>query len=120
MRKINIQETFAQFDDYWSPKIVETLKDVHIKFAKFKGEFVWHMHENEEELFLVIKGSLIIELRNETISLKEGEFVVIPKGVEHKPIAEEEVQVILIEPKGTINTGNKLIDEKTQIQEEYL
>lgn len=114
MEKINIQEKFNLFSDYWSPKIVENLNDSHIKFAKLMGEFVWHHHETEDELFLIIKGNLMIKFRDrDDIHLKEGELIVIPKGVEHKPVCEEEVQVILIEPKTTLNTGNVTNDEKT-------
>ena len=103
---INLKDKFALFNDYWSPKIIGDLNDSHIKIAKFKGEFTWHKHDNEDELFYVVKGSLLIKLRDEDITLTEGEFVIIPKGVEHFPIAEEEVHVMLIEPKSTLNTGD--------------
>jgi mannose-6-phosphate isomerase-like protein (cupin superfamily) len=106
MRKVNLAEKFALFADYWNPKIVGDLNDSHIKVAKLKGEFVWHHHEHEDELFLVIKGRLVIRLRNDEITLGPGEFVVIPRGIDHFPIAEEEVKVVLIEPKATLNTGN--------------
>jgi mannose-6-phosphate isomerase-like protein (cupin superfamily) len=106
MRKVNLAEKFALFADYWNPKIVGDLNDSHIKVAKLKGEFVWHHHEHEDELFLVIKGRLVIRLRDGEITLGPGEFVVIPRGVDHLPVAEEEVQVVLIEPKATLNTGN--------------
>jgi mannose-6-phosphate isomerase-like protein (cupin superfamily) len=106
MDKVNLAEKFSQFDDYWSPKIVGALNDAYVKVVKLKGEFVWHPHEAEDELFLVVKGRLLIRLRERDIWLDEGEFVIIPKGVEHMPVAEEEVQVVLIEPKTTINTGN--------------
>lgn len=113
MEKINIQEKFTLFSDYWSPKIVEDLNDSHIKFAKLKGEFVWHHHEHEDELFLLVKGKLTIKFRDRDVHLQEGELIVIPKGVEHKPECADEVQVILIEPKSTLNTGNVTNDEKT-------
>ena len=106
MDTINLNQKFALFQDYWSPKIAGELNDSYIKLAKLKGEFVWHQHENEDELFLVVKGQLLIKLRDRDIHLKEGEFVIIPKGVEHLPIAEEEVHVLLLEPKSTLNTGN--------------
>lgn len=106
MRKLNLAEKFSLFEDYWNPKIVGDLNYSHIKVAKLKGEFVWHHHEHEDELFLVIKGRLVIRLRDGEINLGPGEFVVIPRGVDHLPIAEEEVQVVLIEPKATLNTGN--------------
>ena len=106
MKKVNVGETFDRFSDYWSPKISAELNDSYIKLAKFKGQFVWHHHENEDELFFVIKGQLIIKLRNDEVRLGPGEFVVIPRGIEHLPIADDEVHVILIEPKTTLNTGN--------------
>ena len=106
MQKVNLNDKFDLFDDYWVPKIVADLNDSHIKLAKFKGEFIWHKHDNEDELFLVVKGKLLIKLREQDINLNEGEFVIIPKGIEHLPIAEEEVHVILIEPKTTLNTGD--------------
>ncbi len=106
MDTINLNQKFALFQEYWSPKIAGELNDSYIKLAKLKGEFVWHQHENEDELFLVVKGHLLIKLRDRDIHLKEGEFAIIPKGVEHLPIAEEEVHVLLLEPKSTLNTGN--------------
>ena len=106
MDKVNLVQKFSLFQDYWSPKIVGELNDSYVKLVKFKGEFVWHHHETEDELFLVVKGSLLIKLRDRDIFLEEGEFVVIPKGVEHLPIADEEAYVLLLEPKTTLNTGN--------------
>ena len=106
MSKVNISEKFAQFDGYWEPKIVGDLNNQYVKLAKLKGEFVWHHHENEDELFMVMKGSLIIKLRDGDVELNEGEFYIIPRGIEHKPVAENEVHVLLFEPKGTVNTGN--------------
>ena len=113
MEKIDIKEKFNLFSDYWSPKIIEDLNDAYIKVAKLKGEFVWHHHEHEDELFLIIKGNLTIKFRDKDVHLQEGELLVIPKGVEHKPVCEEEVQVILIEPKTTLNTGNVTNDVNT-------
>jgi mannose-6-phosphate isomerase-like protein (cupin superfamily) len=106
MEKVNVAEKFDQFNDYWSPKIAEELNDSYIKLAKFKGEFVWHHHEREDELFFVTKGRLLIRLRDREIAVGPGEFVVVPRGVEHLPVADDEVHVILIEPKTTLNTGN--------------
>lgn len=104
---INLAESFAQFDDYWSPKIVAELNGQHVKLAKLRGEFIWHSHEQEDELFLVVKGSLTIKLRDEEdVVLHEGEFFVVPRGVEHLPVAEEEAHVLLFEPASTLNTGN--------------
>jgi mannose-6-phosphate isomerase-like protein (cupin superfamily) len=106
MEKVNLNQKFSQFQDYWQPKIAGELNDTYIKLAKFKGEFVWHHHETEDELFLVVKGTLLIKLRDRDILLQEGEFTIIPKGVEHLPIADEEAHVLLLEPKTTLNTGN--------------
>ena len=106
MDTINLNQKFALFQQYWSPKIVGELNDSYIKLAKLKGEFVWHQHESEDELFLVVKGHLLIKLRDRDIQFKDGEFVFLPKGVELLPIAEEEVHVLLLEPKSTLNTGN--------------
>lgn len=103
---INLAESFARFDDYWSPKIVAELNGQHVKLAKLRGEFIWHSHEREDELFLVVKGSLTIKLRDEEdVVLHEGEFFVVPRGVEHLPVAEEEAHVLLFEPASTLNTG---------------
>ncbi len=106
MNKVNLSEKFAAFSEYWHPKIVGEINDSYIKLAKLKGEFVWHLHENEDEMFMVIKGSLTLRLRGEEIVLNEGEFFVVPRGVEHMPVAAEEVHVLLLEPKTTLNTGN--------------
>jgi mannose-6-phosphate isomerase-like protein (cupin superfamily) len=114
MEKVNFAKKLGLFKDYWSPKVVGELNDSYVKVAKLKGEFVWHKHESEDELFLVVRGELLIKLRNKDISLKEGEFVIIPKGVEHLPVALEEVHVVLIEPKSTVNTGN-VKNEKTVV-----
>jgi len=115
MRKVNIAEKFSMFNEYWSPRIIGELNDSYVKAAKLKGKFDWHTHENEDELFLVIKGSLVIKTRDEDIYLKEGEFFIVPKGIEHLPVAEEEAHVLFIEPKSTLNTGN-VINEKTKQQ----
>jgi mannose-6-phosphate isomerase-like protein (cupin superfamily) len=112
VEKVNVAQKFDLFSDYWSPKIAAELNDSYVKLAKFKGEFVWHHHENEDELFFVTKGQLQIKLRDGEVRIGAGEFVVIPRGVEHMPVAEEEVHVILIEPKTTLNTGN-VVGEKT-------
>jgi len=114
--KVNVNQKLGLFKEYWSPRIVGELNDSYVKLAKLKGEFIWHHHEGEDELFLVVKGKLLIKLRDRDISLKEGEFAIIPKGVEHKPIAEEEVHIMLIEPKSTVNTGN-VRNERTTASE---
>ena len=106
MEKVNIAQKLSLFREYWSPRIAGELNNSYVKLAKLKGEFVWHHHEAEDELFLVVKGYLLIKLRDRDILLEEGEFMIIPKGVEHLPIAKEEVQVLLLEPKSIVNTGN--------------
>ena len=106
IEKVNLAQKFGLFDEYWSPRIAGEINDSHVKLVKLKGEFVWHHHDNEDELFLVVKGHLTIRLCDQDIELDEGEFVIIPKGVEHLPIAAEEAHVILLEPKSTLNTGN--------------
>ena len=109
---INLSDKFNLFQEPWHPKIVGELNDSYVKLAKLKGEFVWHHHENEDELFFVVKGTLVIKLRDQELTIHEGEFVIIPKGVEHLPVAEKEVQVLLLEPKSTLNTGD-VQNEKT-------
>ncbi len=106
MNVVNLSGKFDSFQEFWSPKIVGELNDSYVKLAKLKGEFIWHQHENEDELFLVVKGKLLIKLRDRDLWLEEGEFTIIPRGVEHCPVAEQEVQVILLEPKSTLNTGD--------------
>ncbi|MDH3268501.1 MAG: cupin domain-containing protein [Ignavibacteria bacterium] len=106
MNKVNINQKLSLFHEYWSPKIVGELNGQYVKLVKFKGEFVWHKHDNEDELFLVVKGKFKIEFREKTVEVNENEFLIVPKGVEHKPVAEEEVSVMLFEPKTTLNTGN--------------
>jgi mannose-6-phosphate isomerase-like protein (cupin superfamily) len=108
--KISLEEKFSRFTDQWSPKIVADLNDNHVKLARVQGEFVWHQHADEDELFLVIKGELTIELRDGRVTLGPGELAVIPKGVEHRPVAGEEVQLMLIEPKGIRHTGDVISD----------
>ncbi len=106
MEKVNLAQKLGLFTDYWSPKVVGELNGQQVKLVKLKGEFVWHHHAEEDELFLVLKGRLVIKLRDGEIVLDEGEFVVVPRGVEHLPVAEEEVHVLLLEPASTLNTGN--------------
>jgi len=106
MKKVNLNEKFDLFNDHWSPKIVGELNGQEVKLAKLKGEFVWHDHANEDEMFFIVKGILKLEFRDKTIELHPGEMLVVPKGVEHKPIAEEEVWVMLFEPASTKHTGD--------------
>lgn len=106
MQKVNLAEKFTLFSEYWSPKIAGELNGQQVKLVKFQGEFVWHKHDHEDELFLVVKGSFVMELRDQHIQLNEGEFLIVPRGVEHRPVAKEEVQVLLFEPASTLNTGD--------------
>lgn len=106
MDSVNLAQKLRSFDDLWSPKIVGELNDHYVKLVKLKGEFVWHHHEAEDELFLVVKGRLQLRFRDRDVWLNEGEFAIVPRGVEHLPIAPEETHVLLLEPKSTLNTGN--------------
>ena len=108
MEKIIIAEKLKLFSEYWSPKIVGELNGQHVKLAKFQGEFVWHKHDNEDEMFLVIEGVLKMELRDKTIVINKNEFLIVPKGTEHRPVAEKEVSVMLFEPSSTLNTGDTI------------
>ena len=110
MDKISLQDKFAQFTEQWSPKIIGEINDSMVKIAKLQGEFLWHAHDNEDEMFYVFKGELTVKLRDRDIRLREGECVIIKKGVEHMPVAENEAWVMMIEPKGTLNTGNAQSD----------
>jgi mannose-6-phosphate isomerase-like protein (cupin superfamily) len=110
--KVNLAEKFSRFNEYYRPKIVGEVNDFLVKLVKLKGEFIWHHHENEDELFLVVKGKLLIHLRDRTVELNEGEFFIVPKSVDHKPVADEECHVVLLEPKTTLNTGN-VYNERT-------
>jgi mannose-6-phosphate isomerase-like protein (cupin superfamily) len=120
MQKVNLKQKLDLFQDYWHPRIVGELNGQHVKLAKLKGEFVWHHHDQEDELFLVLAGSLKIEFRDQTIELKEGEFLVVPRGIEHRPVAEEEVSVLLFEPASTVNTGNRLDSDRTRASLDHL
>lgn len=113
MEKVNIKEKLRTFVDYWNPRIVGELNGQHVKAVKLNGEFVWHHHDHEDELFLVIKGKLRMEFRDKAVEVNEGEFIIVPRSVEHKPVAEEEVHLLLFEPATTLNTGN-VENEKTR------
>jgi mannose-6-phosphate isomerase-like protein (cupin superfamily) len=106
MEIVNISEKLALFSEHWNPKVVGDLNGQQVKLAKFKGEFVWHRHDNEDELFLVIKGSFKMEFRDKIVIVNQNEFLIVPRGVRHRPSAEEEVSVLLFEPATTLNTGN--------------
>lgn len=127
MEKVNLSEKLSQFSDHWSPKIVGELNGQQVKLVKFKGEFVWHHHDDEDELFLVVKGQFVMRLRsssgvarsaNRDVTLNEGEFFIVPRGVEHQPVALEEVHVLLFEPASTLNTGNAGGDRTVAVLEQ--
>ncbi len=106
MEKVNLGEKFSQIDNYWTPRIAAELNGQHVKLVKISGAFSWHSHEHEDELFLVVKGSFVMEFRDRHITVNQGEFLVVPRGTEHRPHAESEAEVLLFEPAGTLNTGN--------------
>ena len=106
MKKINLKEKLSKFSDHWSPKIIAEMNDYQFKLVKIKGDFVWHNHADTDEAFIVVEGKMKIEFENETVELNEGEMYVVPKGVEHKPSAETECKIMLVEPRGVVNTGN--------------
>lgn len=112
MQIVNLADKFSKFQDYWNPRLIGELNDCHVKAVKIKGEFIWHHHDNEDELFLVVKGTLRMRFRDHEAIVREGEFLIVPRGVEHLPVADEEVHIILLEPKTTRNTGN-VTNERT-------
>ncbi len=117
LEKVNINDKFASFAQHWNPKLVGEVNNIVVKLVKFQGEFHWHHHDHEDELFLVVKGSFIMRLRDGDVAINEGEFIVIPKGTEHMPYAPEEVQVMLIEPSSTLNTGNVISERTVEVLE---
>lgn len=112
--KINLREKFSLFSEHWNPKVIAALNGQHVKLVKFKGGFVWHKHETEDELFFVVEGSFRMEFRDRTVELQAGEMIVVPHGVEHRPVADEEVHVLLFEPESTLNTGDATGDDRTR------
>lgn len=106
MDKVNLREAFGRFHEHFSPRVAAEVNDTEVKLVKVLGEFIWHHHETEDELFLVVKGRLLMQFRDRDVWVEEGEFIVVPHGVEHRPVAPEEVHLVLIEPRGTLNTGN--------------
>jgi len=117
--KVNLAEKLSSFTDRWSPKVVGEVGDLHVKLAKLEGEFIWHHHAEQDELFLVIKGRLRIRLRDGEVRLSPGEFYIVPRGVEHLPIADEECHIMLLEPKSTLNTGD-VVNERTVHEPEVI
>ena len=119
MNKVNLLEKLSLFSDHWSPKVVGELNGQHVKLVKFQGEFVWHKHDGEDELFLVVNGRFRMDFRDHQVWVEQGEFLIVPRGVEHRPVAEEEVHVLLFEPAATLNTGD-VRNERTVDQLEWL
>jgi mannose-6-phosphate isomerase-like protein (cupin superfamily) len=119
METVNLTDKFSRFSDYCNPRVIAEFNDCHVKAVKLKGEFIWHHHDHEDELFLVVKGTLRMKFRDREAVVRPGEFVVVPKGVEHCPVADEEVHLVLIEPKSTLNTGN-ITNERTVAQLERI
>jgi len=119
METVNLREKFGKFQDYCNPRVIGEVNDAQVKAVKLKGEFIWHHHENEDELFLVVKGTLRMKFRDHEAVVREGEFVIVPRGVEHCPVADEEVHILLIEPRTTLNTGN-IQNERTVSQLERI
>ena len=119
METINLKDKFSRFNDYTNPRVLGEVNDCQVKAVKLKGEFIWHHHEQEDELFLVVKGTLRMKFRDREAVVREGEFVIVPRGVEHCPVADEEVHIVLIEPKSTRNTGN-ITNERTVTQLERI
>ena len=113
MDKVNISEKLNQFSDYYNPRIIGELNGQHVKAVKLKGDFIWHKHDHEDEMFLVVRGKLKMEFRDKTVEVSPGEFIIVPRGIEHKPGADEEVHLLLFEPASTLNTGN-VVNERTR------
>lgn len=118
--KFNLAEKLLGITDHWNPRIVGELNGQHVKLVKFQGEFVWHKHDHEDELFLVVKGSFVMEMRDKSVTLRQGDVIIIPRGVEHRPVAADEVEVLLFEPAGTLNTGDAPSSAMTRTELEHL
>jgi mannose-6-phosphate isomerase-like protein (cupin superfamily) len=115
MEKVNLDQKFALFNEQWKPKIVGELNGQHVKLGKIEGSFVWHQHENEDELFLVVKGKMHLEFRDSSVAVDEGEFIIVPRGVQHRPVADKECHILIFEPVSTLNTGN--VNDKFTVTE---
>lgn len=119
MEKVNLDHKFALFSEQWKPKIVGELNGQHVKLAKIEGSFVWHQHDSEDELFLVVKGIMRLEFQDSTVDVDEGEFIIVPRGIEHRPVADMECHILIFEPVSTLNTGN-VKDEFTVAEPEWI
>ena len=118
-QSINFKDKFAKVSEHWSPKIIAQMNDYHFKIAKIQGEFVWHNHPETDEVFMILKGQLEIQFRDGNVLLKEGEMFIVPKGLEHKPVAEHECHILLVEPEGTVNTGD-VVNERTAANDVWI
>ncbi|HEX8391437.1 MAG TPA: cupin domain-containing protein [Longimicrobium sp.] len=116
---ISLREKLSRFDDHWNPRVIAELNGQHVKLAKFRGEFIWHDHADEGELFMVLRGSFRMEFRDRTVEVREGEILVVPRGVEHRPVADEEVHVLLFEPASTRHTGD-VVDARTVTEYQWI
>ena len=119
MKKINFKDKFKKFSDQWSPKVIAELNDYQFKLVKIQNDFVWHKHNDTDEVFIVLEGKMSIEFKNETITLEEGEMIVVPKGTKHKPFANDEASIMLVEPKGVLNTGD-IVDKLTASNDQWI
>lgn len=119
MKKINFKDKFKKFSDQWSPKVIAELNDYQFKLVKIQNDFVWHKHNHTDEVFIVLEGKMSIEFKNETITLEEGEMIVVPKGTKHKPFANDEASIMLVEPKGVLNTGD-IVDKLTAPNDQWI
>ena len=117
MEKVNLRQKLSLFDSHWAPKVVGELNGQHLKLVKFQGEFVWHQHDDEDELFLVVSGSFVMQFRDRSVGVEEGEFIIVPRGVEHCPKADREVHVLLFEPATTLNTGDAMSERTVRSPE---
>ena len=115
MKKVNLEQKFSLFDEHWKPKIVGELNGQHVKLGKIEGVFVWHQHENEDELFLVVKGAMRLEFRDKSVEMGEGDLLIVPRGKEHRPVADKECHILMFEPASTLNTGN--VEDEFTVQE---
>ena len=118
MDKVDLSEQFGRIDALWSPRLAATVNDCHVKLARVRGEFIWHHHADEDEMFLVVRGRLTLRMRDRDVVLEEGELFVVPRGVEHQPVAEEEAWILLVEPASTRNTGNVVNERTVEVVEE--
>ena len=119
MKKINFKSKFQKFDDHWSPKVIAEMNDYQFKLVKIEKDFIWHQHDDTDEVFIVIEGKIFIEFKDETVEINEGEMIVVPKGTKHRPYAKKEASIMLVEPRGVLNTGD-IVDEMTAPNDQWI